>query len=403
MPGHLRLTRSGSTEPDDMGLGNSAFASLLKTICAVILGGVLVAGLWPFHAPKNDVSWLNGEDGVRFGDYGSIVSDGTFKISQSQAKSASSIEIWLEPGRIHSSGTILAFYQSGRRAVPFALRQSLGDLVIQLKRQKASRVDNDKIYVDDVLIFQKPVFLTICSDQSGTTIYSDGIPVKKTPTFRFSDQDLTGQLIIGNSPITTHNWSGKLRAFAIYDHDLTASEVSQHYLNWVKKKGTDIDKSEGLVALYLFDERGGNVAHNRMDPTTNLQIPNRFFILSEQFLERPWDEFQLTRHYWEDISINIAGFIPVGFFFCAYFSAIRKFRQAMWLTTALGFAVSLTIEVLQAFLPTRDSGMTDLITNTFGTALGTMLWRWTVRYFWLIPASSIDSAVEQEKDSLPVR
>jgi glycopeptide antibiotics resistance protein len=122
--------------------------------------------------------------------------------------------------------------------------------------------------------------------------------------------------------------------------------------------------------------------HNRVDSATNLLIPDHYFVLREQFLERPWDEFRPDRNYWKDVAINILGFIPLGFCFRALFSAMGKDKRASWLAVGLGFAVSLTIEVLQAFLPTRDSGMTDLFTNTLGTGLGVILCVWSVRLHW---------------------
>ena len=130
-----------------------------------------------------------------------------------------------------------------------------------------------------------------------------------------------------------------------------------------------------MVARYLFDEENGNVVHNEVDSVTDLLIPERFFVLHEKFLERPWDEFRPNWSYWKNIGINVIGFIPLGFFFYVYFSQVQRSENSAAFTIALGFAVSLSIEVLQAFLPTRDSGMTDLVTNTLGTAIGVMVFR----------------------------
>jgi len=110
-------------------------AMLLRAICVFVLLGILVAGLWPFHAPKNQVSWLSAGSGLLFGKYGSIVSAGTFKADASPMDGACGLEIWLEPRRVHSSGTILAFYLPESGVSPFALRQSLGDLVIRRTSQ----------------------------------------------------------------------------------------------------------------------------------------------------------------------------------------------------------------------------------------------------------------------------
>jgi hypothetical protein len=356
--------------------------TLLTAICACILAGILVAGLLPFHAPKNAISWLQSGNGLFFGKHGSVVSAGSFGSGGPTADGSCSLEVWLEPRRVRSSGTILAFYWPAKEVTPFALRQSVSDLKLDRGSQdRESR--RTKIYVDDVFARLKPIFLTISAGATGTAIYADGVLVKKSTSFGLSSQDLTGQFIVGNAPSTTDSWSGTVKGIAIYGRELTPSEVKQHFADWTTRKQPEAATSTGLMARYLFDEGEGKVVHNQVDSVTDLVIPERFFVLHEEFLERPWDEFRNDWGYWQDVAINIGGFIPLGFFFCAYFSAVWKVKRAIWLTIVLGFAVSLTIEVLQSFLPTRDSGMTDLINNTLGTVLGAILCIWTIKHQWL--------------------
>ena len=356
----------------------------LRAICAGVLLGILIAGLWPFHAPRNEVSWLSGENGLLFGRHGSIVSASRIEAGGWQADKSCSLEIWLEPRRVSSEGTVLAFYWPSRKVVSFTLRQWRNGLVLE-RESRGHSAREANIYVANIFRDPKPVFFTISSGQAGTAIYADGKLIRKFPDFKLISQDLSGQVIIGNGPLTAYNWSGQVKGLAVYDRELAATEVSQNYGNWTagwpaaesRSVPADSVKSEGAVARYLFNEGEGNVVHNQIDSAASLLIPERFFILHALFLEPPWDEFRPGWHYWKNVGINIAGFIPLGFFFQAYFSTTRRSKRAIWLTIALGFAVSLTIEVLQSFLPTRDSGMTDLITNTFGTALGAMAWVWS--------------------------
>jgi VanZ like family/Concanavalin A-like lectin/glucanases superfamily len=347
---------------------------LLRSICACVLLGILGAGLWPFRAPRNEVSWSSQGNGLLFGNHGSIVSASPFEARASEEDNACSLEIWLEPSRVDWGGTILAFYWPENRVVPFALRQWRGGVVLE-HESRDHFAQKTEIYVGDVFRSLKPTLVTITSGSAGTATYVNGRLVKTVSNLSLSNRDLTGQFVVGNGPSTADNWSGLLKGLAVYDRELSAKSVSQDFLNLTMGSQLASATKEGLIAQYLFDEGTGNVVRNQVNSATDLQIPERFFLLHEQFLERPWNEFRPGWHYWKDVAINIVGFIPLGFFFGLYFSEVRKAKHSAALTIAFGFAVSLTIEVLQAFLPTRDSGMTDLITNTLGTAVGVMALR----------------------------
>jgi VanZ family protein len=303
------------------------------------------------------------------------MTEGSFEPLSSRGDSPCSIEIRLQPERSDSSGTLLAFYRPASQAIPFALRQSLGDLVLVRNGQKPLDKRN-RVYIDEVFSSAKPVFITITSSDTGTAIYLDGVLTKKVTSFKFSSSDLTGRLVVANAPNTNNSWSGQLDKLAIYNRELSPAEVLQNFHEkaeeLMNKTALDIGDND-LVADYRFNEGQGSVIRSVVNSAPSLQIPERFFVIHQPFLERPWDEFRPDWNYWQDVAVNIFGFIPFGFFFRAYFFLIRKIRRATWLTIAFGFATSLTIEVSQAFMPTRDSGMTDLINNTLGTTLGALL------------------------------
>ncbi len=129
------------------------------------------------------------------------------------------------------------------------------------------------------------------------------------------------------------------------------------------------------MALYMFNEHHDNTIVNLMDSTNNLIIPDRYFALHPIFLSSVTRDYQPTWEYWHDIGVNIAGFIPYGFFVAIFWSEVRTIKHPVAAALFFGLLLSLMIEILQFFLPTRSSGTTDLITNTLGTVIGVMIYR----------------------------
>ncbi len=103
---------------------------LLLLVCILVLAGMLVLGLWPFHSPRNQVTWLSGGNGLQIGRHGVILSSGRFRATDNSPNSPCSLEIWFEPARTWDSGSLLSFYAPERRR-QFSLLQSMTDLSLQ--------------------------------------------------------------------------------------------------------------------------------------------------------------------------------------------------------------------------------------------------------------------------------
>jgi hypothetical protein len=140
---------------------------LLGIACLAVLCVNLVPGLWPFHSPRNEVAWLKDHNGLRFGDYGTVMSTGVFKGAGSRDEASCSIELWLQSTLPDNGGTILTFY-SPDSPLQFSVHQYLTDLILQSWGSTSpARARNQRIYLIDVFRHGQRVFVTMTSGAQG--------------------------------------------------------------------------------------------------------------------------------------------------------------------------------------------------------------------------------------------
>ncbi len=75
-----------------------------------------------------------------------------------------------------------------------------------------------------------------------------------------------------------------------------------------------------------------------------------------------------------DVLGNIVVFIPLGVGLAGILSKERSRWQTVYQAALIGLAFSLTIELLQLAITYRVTDVDDVIFNTFGTLVGTMLY-----------------------------
>jgi VanZ family protein len=349
-----------------------AYDRLIKLICFCIVGTMLVAGLWPFHSPLNRARWLRDGNGLEFSQNSAIRSAESFH--NVGGHSGESLEIWLEPSSSLDTNTILSFDNSKHAARSFFLRQYKDELIAVIPYvddMGAARMR--ELAVVRAATGKTSMFVTITIGERDVTFYLNGVLKARFEKAATSVDNLTGRLVVGDEPAGRGSWQGKVLGLAMYRSLLSPEEVMAHYTGWTTRGQPTISGDESPFALYTFDEGSGQVVHNKVISASNLIIPRRYFALHPIFLASVADDYHPLWGYWQDVLVNVTGFIPLGICFFILWSEVWAVSSPILWTMLTGFLLSFTIEGLQVFLPTRHSSTTDLITNTVGTAIGILI------------------------------
>ncbi len=333
--------------------------------------GIFVAGLWPFNFfPKNSVRWLPGGAGLRFDGYGQVFSAAPMLPPRgSDGAAEATTELVFTPSKSYNTGSTV-FALVNQNEVSFAIGQSLTNLFLQGSFTTVAGKPVAKLWIDKVCDHAEELFVTVTLDTRHLDVYLDGQLARSFPVSTRAN-NLSGQIFVGHSMKGGEQWSGSVARLAILEGTLDAAAISRRYGQWTKTRHLDRDVNHG-GATYEFVKPAGDFVSNDGETGPDLIIPKIFRVSKPTVLE--WPE-HLSSWVAVDAVVNIAGFVPFGLVtcLCLRFWTGSSISRCVAVTILVGACVSLVIELLQVFLPTRDSSLADLVTDILGTVLGAVI------------------------------
>jgi hypothetical protein len=351
---------------------------------------ILLFGLNPkdFYF-SNNVGWVAEQDGIRFGKYG-IAYSGTikeFKQVQDFGAGGFSIEIALKPFSYNENGFnfILAF-NDGNDADQLLIGQWRSRVIVMNGDDYAHRRKTARIAVKLAAAPPPaPQFVTLTTGTQGSSIYLDGrlIREKRDLTLKIPPGGKM-RLLLGNSANGNSSWKGNIYGLSFYLYPLSGQKVADHFNRWQEDGNFSFAGKAKPFLLYLFDENKGKRALNHAGGDNHLFIPAKMRILNKKILALKRGGVSFNRSLIQDLIVNFVGFIPFGFVLMGTFvKAGGGFRKhGILIAVVLCFFVSLAIEIVQAWMPSRSSDLLDLTLNTLGGLVGVGGWVKIGEVYW---------------------
>jgi VanZ family protein len=119
------------------------------------------------------------------------------------------------------------------------------------------------------------------------------------------------------------------------------------------------------VLFYDFSKVEDGVVRDGSGNGHALQIPD-----GRVFVAPGFADLELSPTSATDLLINLLGFVPFGFLLSLWLSSRGNTRFNLLVVCFCSALLSASIELSQAWIPTRDSSLLDFLLNTVGTLAG---------------------------------
>ncbi len=354
---------------------------LLVFLNLIMLLFIVFFGLfYKAHSLNNNVAWLENQNGIHFGNYGIAYTHTAFPAGSYRYKQKGiSFEMVLRPETSNNDRfRVLLTVHGGQDSQQLLMGQWRSALIVMNGDDYDGRLGVPKIGIADALSPHQDTFISITSGVDGTRVYINGRLEGHNPrlVLKVPNNDSDAVVVVGNSPYGRHSWTGSIYGLAIYDEALYNEAAAFHHDQWSASGTFSFCRKIQPKVLYVFNDKSGDRAFDHSRNGHHLSIPSRVEILKKEILVAPWNESRLDRHLMKDMVFNLAGFIPFGFL-CTALLVIcwnRTSKEALIWVFCICFSISLAIELIQVWIPSRSSQSLDLIMNTAGGLVGAVFY-----------------------------
>lgn len=268
-----------------------------------------------------------------------------------------------DEGDVRGTGRIFSFARNFSDQ-NFAIAQYHSALNVQFFSRESRQFN--EVTVDTVFKTRTPVWIAITFTGETVRCYVNGVKrdERRTGPMALTQWNAAYPLVVGTDPNGGLQWEGVIHSAAIFDRSMSKAEL--------RKPGLIFKKYSSIIH---YDFSKGHAQYLRSTGTDgdSLYVPARYQPYDRLTLFDTFRYLGKQRLYIRDIVANIFFFLPIGFFSAMLLGrSFKKIISIIVLSVIIGCVLSVSVELLQIYLPSRFSSMLDVLSNTSGAALGAL-------------------------------